>query len=814
MFNITKKISLVPVFLVSAVAVGFEISLTRYFSIVSWSEYGYWVISITMVGFAVSGVVLSIFKDFFERHTRQILSIIPLLLLITATIGYLVMTIIPFNPLEFQNPNTWLDQLFNVWKYYAVLFPFFFLTGLFIGSYFLSALESIPRIYAADLVGAGAGTVLMLIMMFFIHPFVLLNLLLPLLVISAFFQPAPTQIRRKTFLIIFIILTILCELSIVKFNQANFNEYKSIYSSIHVQDNKTVQEITSPRGYFLVLDNFTERLDVDFSNNATLLNATAPPSSFGLYKDGNRIASIPKVGDDKGTYIDATLDAFPYYIRPNSSTLLIGTEGGFRILEASKLGIQNLTALEPDPILYSVVNNNLALKETLTNPSIKLISSAPMALATDTKEKFDVIDIASNFLSQSDSNKYTFTGEALKSYLGMLKNNGIISIPDSIRESSTYSLKILETIYQTLLSLGIDSPENHILVYRSSWNARILVSPSVFTSEDIQKLRIFTEKRSFDISYFKGINPRGDVWNDLPAVSFESGDMIRSENTASDTLRDDILKLFSGDHDSFVENNFFRIKPSTLDHPDFYSILRLSKLKTILKNISLVPLGEMGALINMAVLVQAIIIAIIILFLPLIRWRKYLPSTKDLLKPIFYFASLGLGFLFFEIYLIGKASFFLNDNTYGFAVILASMLIFSGLGSFLSEKYLERPRRGLVLACSTILLWVIATWFFLDPLLLSLIAVPLFLKYLVLVVVVAPLSIALGFPFSMGLSLFRGERDWVLPWAWSINGSFSVLATPLANIIILSSGYKIILALSAVLYIIVFVAYPNLQEKN
>jgi MFS family permease len=808
-----KKISLIPVFLISAVAVGFEISLTRYFSIVSWSEYGYWVISITMVGFAVSGVVLSIFKNFFERHTRQILSIIPLLLLITATIGYLTITIIPFNPLEFQNPNTWLDQLFNIWKYYAALFPFFFLSGLFIGTYFLSGLKSIPRVYAADLIGAGMGTLFMLVMMFFIHPFLLLNLLLPLLAIAAFFQPPPTQIRRGIFLTIFILLTILSEVSIVKFNQADFNQYKSIYSSIHVQDNKTIKEIRSPRGFFLVLDNFTERLDVDFSNNANLLKATAPPAAYGLYKDGNRIAAIPKQETYTGTYLPATLDVFPYYLRPNASTLLIGTEGGFRLLETVKLGITSLTALEPDPILYSLIQNNSEITQILANPQVKLISATPMALAVGGEEKYDIIDIASNFLSQSDSNKYIFTSEALRDYMRMLKSDGIISIPDSIRESSTYSLKILETVYQTLLAMGIDAPQDHVLVYRSSWNDRILISPSVFTAKDVQKLRVFTDQRSFDISYFNGITKDINVWNDLPAVSFETGKITSGGDTVSDALRDDILQLFSAKHDEFVKNNFFRIKPATLNQPDFYSILRFSKLKSILNNIALVPQGEMGALINIAILLQSILIAIIILLLPLIRWRKYLPKARDLMKPIFYFSGLGLGFLFLEIYLIGKASFFLNDGMYGFAVILASMLIFSGLGSFWSEKYIPRPRSGLVLACGAVLLWLIIMWFFLDPLLLALIAIPTFLKYLVLIIITAPLSIALGFPFSLGLSLFRGERDRLLPWAWSVNGSFSVIATPLANIIILSLGYKIILAFSAILYIIVFIAYPSLQNK-
>src|SRR4051794_13822539 len=69
---------LLPLFFISAAAVGFEIVLARYFSIASWSEYGYWVISITMVGFAVSGVVLSLFKDAFARRAETLLFAVPL----------------------------------------------------------------------------------------------------------------------------------------------------------------------------------------------------------------------------------------------------------------------------------------------------------------------------------------------------------------------------------------------------------------------------------------------------------------------------------------------------------------------------------------------------------------------------------------------------------------------------------------------------------------------------------------------------------------------------------------------------------------
>ena len=51
---------MLPLFLVSLAAVGYEIALTRYFAVAKWSEYGYWVISIVMVGFALSGVVLAL----------------------------------------------------------------------------------------------------------------------------------------------------------------------------------------------------------------------------------------------------------------------------------------------------------------------------------------------------------------------------------------------------------------------------------------------------------------------------------------------------------------------------------------------------------------------------------------------------------------------------------------------------------------------------------------------------------------------------------------------------------------------------------
>jgi hypothetical protein len=812
------RAALMPLFLVSAAAVGFEIALTRYFAIASWAEYGYWVISITMVGFAASGVVLSLFKNTFARHHENLLFAIPLGLLVTAAAGYHLTTLVPFNPLEFQNPDAWFDQLLNIWKYYAALFPFYFLTGLYIGLYFLSYQEAIPRIYAADLAGAGLGALLVLVLMFWLHPFMLLGALLPLLALAALYhRPKTIRLHRAAFLALLVVLVGLCEVALFKFNRADFNEYKAIYPPLNVQGNRVVEEIRSPRGFFLVLDNFTERLDVDFSNNAKLLKAAAPPLTYGVYNDGNRLTSLAKPGKYDDSYVRAVLDSFPYQLRPGAATLLIGTRGGFRVPEALALGATSVTALEPGETLYDLVSrqHDNAVATALADARVQLLSDSPAMLTAAAQRRFDVVDIASDFLNQADANKFAFTVEAMQGYLRVLNDGGVVSIPVSIREFTVYAVKMIETVRAALLGAGIEAPEKHILVYRSSWNARILVSAQPFTGKQIALLRQFAGRRSFDVSYYAGIDPaKVDVWNDLPLVSFESETILSAGDKAADALMLESLKLFSPEHDVFARGHFFKVEASTHDRPFFYSVLRLSELKTILKKIALIPREELGLLISVAVLVQSVLIAAAILWLPLLRWRDKRPGTEALFEAVLYFAGLGLGFLFLEIYLIEKASFFLNDRTYGFAVVLAGMLMFSGLGSFLSARYLERPRRGLAIACSVVVAWVIAAWFALDPLLLALLGAPTAAKWAVLLLVTAPLSVALGFPFPLGLYLFRGDRAPFLPWAWSLNGSFSVIATPLANVLAVTLGYKIVLALAAAMYALVFVAYPVARGEN
>ena len=130
--------ALVPLFLVSLAAVGYETALTRYFAVAKWSEYGYWVISIVMVGFALSGVVLALWRDALRAPWRRgCWRCCRRCWWPTAAIGFHFTTTNPFNPLQLQNPATWAAAALEHRRLLCGLLPFFFLAGVFVSLSFV-----------------------------------------------------------------------------------------------------------------------------------------------------------------------------------------------------------------------------------------------------------------------------------------------------------------------------------------------------------------------------------------------------------------------------------------------------------------------------------------------------------------------------------------------------------------------------------------------------------------------------------------------------------------------------------------------------
>jgi hypothetical protein len=183
-----------------------------------------------------------------------------------------------------------------------------------------------------------------------------------------------------------------------------------------------------------------------------------------------------------------------------------------------------------------------------------------------------------------------------------------------------------------------------------------------------------------------------------------------------------------------------------------------------------------------------------------------------MMRAVVYFPALALGFLFVEIYLIEKASFWLGDRTNGFAIVLTGMLVFSGLGSVLSERFGARPLRGMAIVAAVVLIWCAAMLLLLQPLMLATLGWPFPARSAVLLLLIAPVSVAMGLPFPLGLN--RAGSGGFLPWAWGLNGAFSVVATPLANLIAREAGFSRVLLCAAILYGIALVTFPAMRKSS
>ncbi len=794
---------LLPLFLVSGAAVGLETALTRYFAVAKWSEYGYWVISIVMAGFAFSGVAVALARSAVLRHAGWLLSWLPVLLLATAAGGTWAVTANPFNPLQLQNAATYAPQLGNIALYYAALLPFFFLTGLYISLCFVLNAGRVARVYGADLLGAGAGSALVLGLMFVVHPFMLVPALLLPLAAACWFGPPPARSARAAGFAGLAVLAA-CEAGLLAGGQASYNDFKAIYAPLHVPDSRVVSQARSPRGLYAVLDDFTERLDTDLSNNLDLLGLPGPPPAFGLYRDGNRIAALPKPGPLDVRYAPATLAALPYALRPGARVLLAGSSGGFRVAEALALGARQVDALEPDPVVMA------ALRTRPADPRVTLSAASPLAAARAAAAGYGLVDLSGDFLDAAEANSAAFTAEALAADLAALAPDGIVSVPVSIREFPVYALRVLATARQALLASGAADPAQHAIAYRSAWNVRILLSPRPWGPADIAAIRRWCDERSFDVSYAPGMDvaaARAGLYNDLPAVSFDDGDV--TSGGPADAIADEAGAVLAGE--ATPSGAAFSLAPATLDRPAYYDVLRLNHLRTVLRRLEVLPQAEIGQLVNLAVLAQAAVIALGVLLVPVLAGgRLRAPGSAmggAVLRPVLYFAALGLGFLFIEIAVIERASLYLNDRTAAFAVVLTAMLVFSGAGSLLAER---AGRGGIALPAAVIAAWCVLAHVWLLPAALATLEWPWLARAALVVLAIAPVSVALGMPFPLGLQ--RVGAGAMLPFAWAVNGAFSVVATPLANLLATQAGLHWLFLAAAVLYGMCFAAYPSFRK--
>jgi hypothetical protein len=206
--------------------------------------------------------------------------------------------------------------------------------------------------------------------------------------------------------------------------------------------------------------------------------------------------------------------------------------------------------------------------------------ASPLAVAAAAERPYSVIDVSPEFLDQGQANKYVLTAEGVARLVQSLDEHGLLSLPMGIGELPVYALKAVTTARAGLELAGVSDPARHLLVVRSAFTARILVSRRAFDQRDIDAAKAFAAERSFDVPYFPGIDPaREEIFNDLPPVSFESvTTMAEDDNAAAvDALRDDLIAFLRDGRADSSSFRFFNLAPSTQDRPFFHEIIQIGR---------------------------------------------------------------------------------------------------------------------------------------------------------------------------------------------------------------------------------------------
>jgi hypothetical protein len=159
------------IFLASAAALFFELTLTRLFAVTQWYHFAFVSVSVALLGFGASGTWLAVrprnylaslrpIQEVQDRTNRGRLALAACFLSLSILAAYLIINYIPFDSYRIAwERRQWL---YLAVYYPALVVPFFF-AGVCSGLPLSAWPERAHALYAANLAGSAAGSLALLV---------------------------------------------------------------------------------------------------------------------------------------------------------------------------------------------------------------------------------------------------------------------------------------------------------------------------------------------------------------------------------------------------------------------------------------------------------------------------------------------------------------------------------------------------------------------------------------------------------------------------------------------------------------------------
>lgn len=143
---------------------------------------------------------------------------------------------------------------------------------------------------------------------------------------------------------------------------------------------------------------------------------------------------------------------------------------------------------------------------------------------------------------------------------------------------------------------------------------------------------------------------------------------------------------------------------------------------------------------------------------------------------------LEMGFLY-------KLRLYMAHPIYAAAAVIASFLMFAGVGSIVSRRWRASPRRVMTVAAAAVVVISLAYVFGLSGWLSLTQRFGVWVRFVVVAATIAPLAAAMGHMFPTALRTISGTSAALVPWAWAVNGFASVSATVAAPLLAMEIGF-------------------------
>lgn len=798
---------LAAVSIISASALAYEVLLMRLFSIIQWHHFAYMIISLALLGYGISGVTLALNRDRLVQLFPPLIIANMLLFSCSAPMCFLLAQHIPFNPAEML----WTPvQLLDLCGIYLILaLPFFFAANV-VGLSLYHYKNQVSSIYAADLSGAGIGSVGIILLLSMLFP----EKILPALMLSGVLAALLTSIYAfrdsKQWAILSVVIGLAALLVPSGSIALKISPYKSLNQFLQVPGTKIIDRYSSPLGLIDVVK--SEITPLRHAPGLSLNASAEPPEQLAVFTDADNMTAITRYNGKPETvgYLDQTTSALPFHLKQLSDILILGAGTGSDILQANYHAVNDIDAVELNPQIIDLVQRKYAgfAGYLYSSAHVNVHADEARGYLAATDKTYDLINIplldafgssAAGLYSMAEN--YLYTEQSIREYLRHVRPDGYLSITRWIKIPPRDEPKLLATVINALKDANIRQPGQQMLIIRGWQTSTLIVKNGVISAEEIIRLKQFCNERSFDPVYYPGISEA-----EANRFNVQQQPYLYQAATA----------LLSDRSQAFIDAYKFNIEAATDDRPYLFHFFKWRTLPEIL---SLLGTGgsfllESGYLLLIAALIQAILASLLLIALPLRLWKSKLgiePGSGNHLPMLVYFFCLGLAFLFIEIAFIQKFILILHHPLYAITVVLSTFLLTAGAGSYFSTRLSQSAEKSafmLPMAGIALLSIVYSVGFeFITGFLLK---TGNLSHYLYSIVLIAPLGFCMGMPFPMALAKIGQTTPALIPWAWGINGCASVISAILATLIAMQFGFTVLIFLAVVLYGVAAWCFPKL----